>query len=101
LKAAKKMAANAPVATCEETATAALVGLAPALEAAEPDPEAAVAEVAMLVTEVDDEAEEPLELLPTAVALRVPHFWLFLQVSCPCESFGCAATHCTKVCWQM
>jgi hypothetical protein len=68
------------------------------LEAADPDPEAAEAEVALAVAEVDDDAEEPPS---AAVALSVPHFWFFLQASCPSASFGCAAMHCAKVCWQM
>ena len=76
MKAAKKIAAKAPVAICCETATAALVALALelGLEVAEPDPEAVDADVAMLVAELADEAEEPPELLSTAVAFSVPHF---------------------------
>jgi hypothetical protein len=76
---------------------AALVGVALALEAAAPDPEAADAEVAILVAEVAEEEEDSCELPSIAVAFSVPHCRLFLQPSCPSASFGCAAMHCTKV----
>lgn len=74
MKAAKKMAAKAPVATCWEMATAALVGVALAAETADADPEAADTEVAILVAEVADEAIDPPEPLSTADEFRVPHF---------------------------
>ena len=101
LKAAKRIAAERVVATSWETATAALVGVTVALEVADSDPDAVEAEAGMVVAEVADEEDESLPLLSTAVALRVPHFWLFLQPSCPSASFGCAAMHCTKVSVQM
>lgn len=97
MKAAKKIAMKAVVVIWWETATAALVGVALAPEVVDPEPEAAAAEVAIVVAEVDDEAEESLELPSTAVALRFPHFRLFLQAFCPSASSGFAATHCTKV----
>lgn len=93
MKAARKTAANVVVASWWDIATAAFEGVAPVLPLAD-DP--AVAEpVAIAVAEVDDEAEESPELPSTAVALRVPHCWFFLQVSCPCASLGFAAIHCS------
>lgn len=94
MKTARKTAANTVVASWWETATTAFERVPPVAAAAD-DPEAAEADVALAVAEVDDEAEEPPELPSTAVALRVPHFWFFLQVSCPCASLGFAAIHCT------
>lgn len=72
---------------------AALVGVALAPELPDSVPEAAEADVAMLVAEVADEAEEPLELSSAAVALRVPQLWLFLQPSCPSALSGFALIH--------
>lgn len=101
LKATAKIAAKAPVAICWEIAIAALVGVALAPEAAVSEPDAADVALAVVDSELDDEAEESLELLSTVVALRVPHCWLFMQPSCPCASFGFASIHCLKVSWQM
>ena len=70
-----KRAARAVVEICCETVTAALLGAALAVEAADADPDAADVEVAMVEAEVADEAEESLELLSTAVAFNVPHLW--------------------------
>jgi hypothetical protein len=80
---------------------AALEGVALELEVDDADPDAAEAEVALDVAEPEDDEAELLELPPASVALSVPHFWFFLQPSCPCASLGWAAMHCTKVCWQM
>lgn len=93
MKAARKTAANVVVASWWEIATAAFDGVAPVLPVAG-EPEVAEA-VAIAVAEVDDESEESPELPSTAVALRVPHCWFLLQVSCPCASLGFAAIHCT------
>lgn len=103
MKAVMKRAARAVVEICCETATAALVGAALVVEAADADADADAAEVevALVEAEVADEAEESLEVLSTAVAFKVPHLWFCWQVLCPSASSGCAAIHWLKVSAQM
>ena len=94
------MAAMAPVASCWLVATAAPVWEgepAAALDEPELEPDVDAVEVAVAV---DPEAELLLLVL-AAVALRVPHFSLLVQVCWPSASLGWLLMHWPKVAWQM
>ncbi len=107
LKAAIKTAAKAPVANFWVTVAAAPVAEAEAEALAAVAEAALVAEPALEAAAEDDAADEveaaeeapPAEVCAraSAVALRVPHFWLSVQVCCPCASMGWAIMHCWKV----
>lgn len=84
---------NTPVATWWDEATAALVGAGLAVDAADPDSEAAEADAVLVEEEVAGKEEDSLGLPSTAVALRVPQFRFSAQPACPCASFGFACMH--------
>jgi len=95
LKAARRTAANAPVVSCWALALAKLDADADAAEAdAEPaaEDEAATEEDAAPVAEElaadEEEALEPELPDSTALAFKVPHFSLLVQVACPSASLG-------------
>jgi hypothetical protein len=103
LKAAINTAAMAPVASCWLVATAAPVWEGePVAALAEDEPELEADADAVEAAVAEDPEAEPLPLLvPAAVALRVPHFSLSLQVCWPSASLGWLLMHWPKVAWQM